>query len=58
VLLHDNDHPHAVSHTAEILWKIKFDVMAHRPLYSPNLAPSAYYLFGPLRGILMPLHRT
>jgi hypothetical protein len=27
VLLHDNDHPHIATHTAEILWKLKYDIM-------------------------------
>jgi hypothetical protein len=41
VLLHDN------AHTAETLWKLKFNVMAHPP-YSPDQASSDYHLFGPL----------
>ena len=51
VLLHDNAHPHTVAHTAETLRKLKFEVMAHLP-YSPDLAPSDYYLFGPLKEAL------
>jgi hypothetical protein len=47
-LLHDNAHPHTAAYTAEILWKLKFDVMAHPP-YSPDLTPSDYHLFGQLR---------
>ena len=38
-------------HTAELLWKLKFEVMAHPP-YSPDLAPSDYHLFGPLKEAL------
>ena len=51
VLLHDNAHPHTAAHTAETLRKLKFDVMAHPP-YSPDLAPSDYHLFGPLKEAL------
>ena len=47
VLLHDNAHPH----TAEILRKLKFEVMAH-PQYSPDFAPSDYHLVGPLKEAL------
>jgi hypothetical protein len=39
VLLLDNAHPHTAPHTAETLWNLKFDVMAH-PMYSPSLTPS------------------
>ncbi|PNF18223.1 hypothetical protein B7P43_G17755 [Cryptotermes secundus] len=49
VFLHDNARPH----TAETLWKLKFDVMAHPP-YSPDLAPSDYHSFGPLKRHLGP----
>ena len=51
VLLHDNARPHTAAHTAETLRKLKFDVMAHPP-YSPDLAPSDYHLFGPLKEAL------
>jgi hypothetical protein len=42
---------HGNAHTAEILWKLKFVVVAH-PLFSPDLAPSDCYLFGPLKEAL------
>ena len=48
VLLHDNAHPHTAAHTAETLRKLKFEVIAHPP-YSPDLAPSDYNLFCPLK---------
>ena len=51
VLLHDNARPHTSAHTAETLRKLKFEVMAHPP-YSPDLAPSDYHLFGPLKEAL------
>ena len=51
MLLHDNAHPHTVAHTDEMLQKLKFEVVAHPP-YSPDLAPSDYHLFGPLKEAL------
>ena len=51
VLLHDNARRHTAAHTAEPLRKLKFEVMAHPP-YSPDLAPSDYHLFGPLKEAL------
>ena len=51
VLLHSNARPHTAAHTAETLWKLKFEVMAHPP-YSPDLTPSDYHLFGPVKEAL------
>ena len=51
VLLHDNTCPYTAAHTVETLQKLKFEVLAHPP-YSPNLAPSDYHLFGPLKEAL------
>ena len=51
VLLHDNPRPHIAAHTVETLQKLMFVVLAH-PLYSPDLAPSDYHLFGPLKEAL------
>jgi histone-lysine N-methyltransferase SETMAR len=51
VLLHDNARLHTAAHTVETLQKLKFEVLAH-PLYSPDLAPSDYHLFGPLEEAL------
>jgi len=51
VLLHDNARPHTAAHTVETLQKPKFEVLAHPP-YSPDLAPSDYHLFGPLKKAL------
>ena len=51
VLLHDSARPHTAAHTAETLRKLKFEVMAHPP-YSPDLSPSDYHLFGPLKEAL------
>ena len=52
VFLHDNACPHTAAHTAEKLWKLKSEVMAHPP-YSTDLARSDYHLFGPLKEALM-----
>ena len=51
VLLHDNAHPHTAASTVETLQKLNFEVLAHPP-YSPDLAPSEYHLFGPLKEAL------
>jgi len=51
VLLHDNACPHTATHTVETLHKLKFEVLAH-PSYSPDLGPSDYRLFGPLKEAL------
>ena len=48
VLLHDNARPHTAAHTAETLQKLNFEVLDHPP-YSPDLAPSDFHLFGPLK---------
>ena len=42
---------HTAAHTAETFRKLKFEVMAHPP-YSPDLAPSDYHLFSPLKEAL------
>ena len=46
--MHDNARPYTAAHTVEMLRKLKFEVMAHPP-YSPDLAPSDYHLFDPLK---------
>jgi len=51
VLLHDNARPHTAAHTVETLQNLKFEVLAHPP-YNPELAPSDYHLFGPLKEAL------
>ena len=50
-LLHDNARLHTAAHTVETLQKFNFEVLAHPP-YSPDLAPSDYHLFGPLKEAL------
>jgi hypothetical protein len=48
LLLHDNARPHTAAHTVDTLRALKFDVLKHPP-YSPELAPSDFNLFGPLK---------
>jgi [histone H3]-lysine36 N-dimethyltransferase SETMAR len=44
VFLHDNARPHAAQKTKDLLGQFKWDVFSHPP-YSPDLAPSDYFLF-------------
>jgi histone-lysine N-methyltransferase SETMAR len=49
VLLHnDNARPHIILHTREAITKLQWTVLPHPP-YSPDLAPSDYHLFSPLK---------
>jgi histone-lysine N-methyltransferase SETMAR len=49
--LQDNARPHTAALTMATLLKQKWDVLPHSP-YSPDLAPSDYHLFGPMKGVL------
>jgi len=51
LLLHDNASPHTASQTAETINHLGFEVLKH-PAYSPDLAPSDYHLYGPLKNAL------
>jgi len=51
LLLHDNARPHTAIHTLQTLVKLGFTVLEHLA-YSPDLAPSDYHLFGPLKDAL------
>ncbi|UYV62766.1 hypothetical protein LAZ67_2001870, partial [Cordylochernes scorpioides] len=51
VLLHDNACPHTAAHTVETFQKLNFKVLTH-PLYSPDLSPSDFPLFVPLKEAL------
>ena len=46
--LQDNARPHVAARTANTIQKLKWNVLPHPP-YSPELDPSDYYLFGPLK---------
>ena len=51
LLLHDKARPHTAANTLETLKQLKWDAMEH-PAYSPDLAPSDFHLFGPLKNAL------
>ena len=51
LLLYDNARPHTAAHTLETPKQLKWEAMEH-PAYSPDLAPSDFYLFGPLKNAL------
>jgi histone-lysine N-methyltransferase SETMAR len=48
---HDNARPHVARKTVEKLNELRFIVLPHPP-YSPDLAPSDFYLFSPLKSAL------
>jgi histone-lysine N-methyltransferase SETMAR len=48
VLLHDNARPHTANRKRELLRRYNREVLDHPP-YSPDLAPSDFHLFGPLK---------
>jgi histone-lysine N-methyltransferase SETMAR len=48
LLSHDNARPHMAAHTVDTLRDLKFEVLKHPP-YSPDLAPSDFHLFGPMK---------
>jgi len=48
LLLHDNARPHSANQTTATLRSFKWEVLQYPP-YSPDLAPSDFHLFGPLK---------
>lgn len=50
-LLQDNARPHTAAKTIETINKLQWDLLPH-PAYSPDLAPSDFYLFRPLKEFL------
>ena len=48
LLLHDNASPHTAVHTVDTLRSLIFEVLKHPP-YSPDLVPSDFHLFGPVK---------
>ena len=51
LLLHDNARPHPAAHTLETLKQLKWEAVEY-PAYSPDLAPSDFHLFRPLKNAL------
>ena len=51
MLQHDNAGAHTANVTSSKITKLGWEVLVHPP-YSPDLAPSDYHLFGPLKGHL------
>jgi hypothetical protein len=48
LLLHNNACSHTAARTLETLRKLKWEVMGH-PAHIPDLVPSDFHLFGPLK---------
>ncbi|UYV64290.1 hypothetical protein LAZ67_3000157 [Cordylochernes scorpioides] len=48
LFLHNNARPHTSCKTVSTIIKLGFEVLEH-PAYSPDLAPSVYFLFGLLK---------
>ena len=51
LLHHDNARPHTAAATVETVQQLGFELLQHPP-YSPDLAPSDYHIFGPLKEVL------
>jgi len=51
ILLHDNARPHTAVQTRQKIKSLFWTTLEH-PLYSPDLSPCDYYLFGPLKEAL------
>jgi hypothetical protein len=50
-LLHDNPRPPTAAATVSTIEKLRFECIPHPP-YSPDLAPSDFHVFGPLKDAL------
>ena len=51
ILQHDNARPHVAKHVKTYLETLKWEVLPHPP-YSPDIAPSDYYLFRSMTHVL------
>ena len=47
-MYHDNARPHSANQTTATLRSFKWEVLQHPP-YSPDLSPSDFHFFGPLK---------
>ena len=50
-LLHDNARPHTATATVSTVEELRFECIPH-PLYSPDLAPSNFHAYSPLKDAL------
>jgi len=57
LLHHDNARPHCSAQTQDAMASLKFTVVAHPP-YSPDLAPSDFWLFPKLKETLKGQHSS
>jgi histone-lysine N-methyltransferase SETMAR len=48
LLHHDNARPHTVRATQENIQELQWELLEHPP-YIPDLAPSDFHVFGPLK---------
>lgn len=55
ILQHDNATPHTARITKEKITSFNWETLRHPP-YSPDLAPSDYHLFGPMKDALRGRH--
>ena len=51
IILHDNARPHVANKTVNKLGKLHWEFLEHPP-YSPDLAPSDFHFFSPLKKFL------
>jgi [histone H3]-lysine36 N-dimethyltransferase SETMAR len=51
IILQDNSRPHTSRVSMAVIHECRFELIPHPP-YSPDLAPSDYYLFGHLKNFL------
>ena len=52
IILHDNARPHVANKTVNKLRKFHWEFLEHPP-YSPDLAPSDFHIFNPLKKFLV-----
>jgi len=56
ILLHDNARPHVAKVVKKYLETLKWDVLLHPP-YSPDIAPSDYWLFRKMQQVTVHFFR-